>query len=173
MRLYAKKSNPLFKTTIFAFLPSLQLVVIKTYSLKLSHMDSVATKSEASLRRRNSFSTISDASSTIVKRRRRCPSMLALNDHKTNSEGNQIQTSTTPLVDQSSNTITTTTTTTPTTVKRSSKYRGVSRFGHLTYKVHLFMSCSYYFSHQFTLFYNYFFLKKVLSESSSNFVFIK
>ncbi|XP_052620554.1 AP2-like ethylene-responsive transcription factor At1g79700 [Lactuca sativa] len=53
--------------------------------------------------------------------------MLALNDHKTNSEGNQIQTSTTPLVDQSSNTITTTTTTTPTTVKRSSKYRGVSR----------------------------------------------
>ncbi|CAH1451306.1 unnamed protein product [Lactuca virosa] len=84
-------------------------------------MDSVATKSEASLRRRNSFSTISDASSTIVKRRRRCPSMLALNDPTTNSEGNQIQTSTTPLVDQS------TTTTTPTTVKRSSKYRGVSR----------------------------------------------
>ncbi|CAI9288772.1 unnamed protein product [Lactuca saligna] len=87
-------------------------------------MDSVATKSEASLRRRNSFSTISDASSTIVKRRRRCPSMLALNDHKTNNEGNQIQTSTTPLGDQSSNTVTTTT---PTTVKRSSKYRGVSR----------------------------------------------
>ncbi|KAI3792299.1 hypothetical protein L2E82_06174 [Cichorium intybus] len=93
-------------------------------------MDSIATKSEASLRRRNSFSGISDASSTVVKRRRRCPSMLALIDQKTiNGDGNQLQTSTQPLVDQSSNTVTAAaaTPTTPTTVKRSSKFRGVSR----------------------------------------------
>ncbi|KAL4592460.1 hypothetical protein LXL04_005456 [Taraxacum kok-saghyz] len=95
-------------------------------------MDSVSTKSEASLRRRNSFGGVSDASSgSVVKRRRRCPSMLALNDHKTiNGEGNQLQTSTTPTVDQSNTDTTTTTTTsvtTPTTVKRSSKFRGVSR----------------------------------------------
>lgn len=93
-------------------------------------MDLGATKSEASLRRRNSFSAVSDASSSVVKRRRRCPSMLALNDPKTSGDENQVQTSTTPLVDQSGNVVTATTPTTPTTpttVKRSSKFRGVSR----------------------------------------------
>ena len=94
-------------------------------------MDLITEKSEASLRKRNSFSTVSDASSTIVKRRRRCPSMLALNEQKINSDENQLQTSMPPLVDQASNNIVTTTTpttpTTPTTVKRSSKFRGVSR----------------------------------------------
>lgn len=92
-------------------------------------MDLIAKKSETSLRRRNSFSTASDASSSVVKRRRRCPSMLALNDQKTvaGDDQNQLQTSTTPIIDQSGNVVTATTPTTPTTVKRSSKFRGVSR----------------------------------------------
>ncbi|KAJ9555182.1 hypothetical protein OSB04_009796 [Centaurea solstitialis] len=92
-------------------------------------MDLITTKCEASLRRRNSFSGASDASSAVVKRRRRCPSMLTLNDHKANSEENQLSTPITPLVDQPSGvaTATTPTPTTPTTVKRSSKFRGVSR----------------------------------------------
>ncbi|MFS8004069.1 putative transcription factor AP2-EREBP family [Helianthus anomalus] len=90
-------------------------------------MDLIPTKSEECLRRRKSFSTVSDASSSVVKRRRRCPSMLALNNQKVASDENQLQTSTTPLGDQSSNVVTPTTPTTPTTVKRSSKYRGVSR----------------------------------------------
>nr|XP_043613041.1 AP2-like ethylene-responsive transcription factor At1g79700 isoform X2 [Erigeron canadensis] len=92
-------------------------------------MDLIAPKSGTGLRRRNSFST-SDASSSTVKRRRRCPSMLSLNDPKTIGDENQILTSTTPIVDQSSSVVTATTPTTPTTpttVKRSSKYRGVSR----------------------------------------------
>ncbi|XP_071700308.1 AP2-like ethylene-responsive transcription factor At1g79700 [Rutidosis leptorrhynchoides] len=88
-------------------------------------MDLIGAKSETSLRRRNSFSTVSDASSSVGKRRRRCPSMLLLNDQKTIvGDENQIQTLTTPITDQSSNA---TTPTTPTTVKRSSKFRGVSR----------------------------------------------
>ncbi|KAL8244984.1 hypothetical protein R6Q59_011242 [Mikania micrantha] len=90
-------------------------------------MDLITTKSEEGLRRRNSFRTVSDASTSVVKRRRRCPSMLALNNHKIADDENHLQRSTTPLVDQSSNAITATTPTTPTTVKRSSKYRGVSR----------------------------------------------
>ncbi|KAI3822318.1 hypothetical protein L1987_09907 [Smallanthus sonchifolius] len=52
--------------------------------------------------------------------------MLALNNQKVTSDDNQLQTSKT-LVDQSSSVVTATTPTTPTTVKRSSKYRGVSR----------------------------------------------
>nr|GEV99255.1 AP2-like ethylene-responsive transcription factor At1g16060 [Tanacetum cinerariifolium] len=90
-------------------------------------MDLITQKSEASLRRRNSFSTVSDASNTIVKRRRRCPSMLALNEQKISSDENQLQTTMPPLIDQASNIVTATTPTTPTTVKRSSKFRGVSR----------------------------------------------
>ncbi|KAK9079580.1 hypothetical protein SSX86_001253 [Deinandra increscens subsp. villosa] len=90
-------------------------------------MDLITTKSEEGLRRRNSFNTVSDASSSVVKRRRRCPSMLALNNHKITDEENRLQRSATPLVDQSSKVTTATTPTTPTTVKRSSKYRGVSR----------------------------------------------
>ncbi|XP_024986487.1 AP2-like ethylene-responsive transcription factor At1g16060 [Cynara cardunculus var. scolymus] len=93
-------------------------------------MDLIATKSEASLRRRNSFSGGSDASSAVVKRRRRCPSMLALNDHKSSgAKENQLPAPTTPLLDHSNGVVTTATTTptTPTTVKRSSKFRGVSR----------------------------------------------
>ncbi|XP_022003525.2 AP2-like ethylene-responsive transcription factor BBM [Helianthus annuus] len=53
--------------------------------------------------------------------------MLALNNQKVANDENQLQTSTPPLGDQSSNVVTPTTPTTPTTVKRSSKYRGVSR----------------------------------------------